>query len=403
METKQALEGVKVIDFSWVVAGPTATKCLGDHGATVIKVESLNRLGLYRSLAPYAAGIPGVNRSLPFTAYNTSKYGITLNLNHQRGVEVCKRLVAWADVVIESFTAGTMERWKLGYEDLSEVKPEIIMVRASIQGQTGPRSRQPGLGTMMQGSAGYTHLVGWPDRPPVQPSVPITDFISAWYIVIITLAALDYRFRTGKGLYVDLSQLEAGISALSPAVLDYSANRRLQGRVGNRSSRACPHGVFRCRGDDRWCAISISQDKEWESFCRVVNRRWTEDSRFATLIGRKENEDELERLIEEWTLGFSAEEVMTKLQQANVPAGVVENCQDLANDPQLRYRQHFRTVEHPEIGSYINATPSFRLSKTPCKFRPSPCLGEHNHYVYKEILGMSDEEFVDLLAEGVFS
>ena len=207
---------------------------------------------------------------------------------------------------------------------------------------------------------------------------------------------------TIKGVYIDMSQSEAGISALSPAILDYSANNRSQGPIGNRSSCACPHGGFRCRGDDRWCAISISEDKEWESFCRVVGRGWTEDPRFTTLIARKENEDELERLVEEWTLGFSAEEVMTKLQEAGVPAGVVQNCQDLASDRQLRYRQHFRTVEHPEIGSFTNATPSFRLSKTPCKLKPSPCLGEHNDYVYKEILGMSDEELVSLLAEGVF-
>ena len=179
METKQALDGVKVIDFTWVVAGPLATKYLGDHGATVIKVESMNRLGIYRSYAPYAGGIPSVNRSLAFTAWNTSKYGITLNLNHPRGVDICKRLVAWADVVIENFTAGTLERWELGYEDLRKVKPEIILIRASMQGQTGPYAKQPGLGIMMQASGGYTHLIGWPDRPAVQPSVPMPDFISA--------------------------------------------------------------------------------------------------------------------------------------------------------------------------------------------------------------------------------
>jgi len=402
METKQALDGVKVIDFTWVVAGPLATKCLGDHGATVIKVESMNRLGLYRAYGPYAGGIPGVNRSYAFTAYNTSKYGITLNLNHPRGVDICKKLIAWADVVTENFTAETMERWGLGYENLRKVNSEIIMIRASMQGQTGPRAKQPGLGIMMQASGGYTYLIGWPDRPPLQPSVPMTDFVGAWHLVIITLAALDYRSRTGKGLYVDLSQSEAGISALAPAILDYSANKRSPRPVGNRSPYASPHGVFCCYGDDRWCAISISDDEEWESFCRVVDRRWTEDHKFATLVERKQNEDELERLVEEWTLGFSAEEVMTRLQEAGVPAGVVESPQGLASDPQLRYRQHFRTVEHSEIGSYINAAPSFRLSKTPCKLKPYPCLGEHNHYVYQEILGMSDEEFVSLLEEGVF-
>ena len=154
-------------------------------------------------------------------------------------------MVAWADVVIENFTAGTLERWELGYEDLRKVKPEVILIRASMQGQTGPYAKQPGLGIMMQASGGYTHLIGWPDRPPVQPSVPMPDFVSAWYMVIITLGALDYRSRTGKGVYIDMSQSEAGISALSPAILDYSANNRSQGPIGNRSSCACPHGGFR--------------------------------------------------------------------------------------------------------------------------------------------------------------
>lgn len=199
-----------------------------------------------------------------------------------------------------------------------------------------------------------------------------------------------------------LSQLEAGITALAPAILEYSANQRNTGPIGNRSPRAAPHGVFRCRGDDRWCAISISQDSEWESFCRVVARPWAREAKFDTLMGRKQNEDELERLIGEWTMGFFAEEVMSMLQKNSVPAGVVQNSRDLANDPQLSYRKHFQSVKHAEMESYVNADLSFRLSKTPGRITPAPCLGEHNHYIYKEILGMSDEEFVSLMEDGVF-
>ncbi|MFC1904839.1 CaiB/BaiF CoA transferase family protein [Chloroflexota bacterium] len=402
METPQALDGLKVLDFTWVVSGPTATKCLGEYGATIIKVESNNRLGLYRSYAPYAGGVPGMNRGYAFAWYNSNKYGITLNLNHPRGVEVCKQLIAWADVVVENFTAETMERWNLGYEELRKVNRQIIMIRASIQGQKGPYTKQPGFGTMMQAAGGYTHLIGWPDRAPIQPSVPVPDFVAAWYIVILTMAALDHRSRTGEGTYIDLSQLEAGITALTPAILEYSANQRNMGPIGNHSPRTTPHGVFRCRGDDRWCAISISQDSEWESFCRIINRPWAREEKFATLMGRKQNEDELERLVEEWTMGFSSEEVMSMLQKNSVPAGVVQNSWDLANDPQLGYRKHFRNVKHTEMESYVNADFSFRLSKTPGRITPAPCLGEHNHYIYKEILGMSDEEFVSLMEDGVF-
>jgi benzylsuccinate CoA-transferase BbsF subunit len=402
METPQALDGLKVVDFTWVVSGPTATKCLGYYGATIIKVESNNRLDLYRSYAPYAGGVPSVNRGYAFAWYNSSKHGITLNLNHPRGVEVCKKLIAWADVVVENFTAETMERWNLGYEELKKVNQQIIMIRASMQGQKGPYAKQPGLGTMMQAAGGYTHLVGWPDRAPIQPSVPVPDFVAAWYIVILILAALDNRSRTGEGTYIDLSQFEAGIAALAPAILEYSANPRNMGPIGNRSHRAAPNGVFRCRGDDRWCAISISKDSEWESFCRVVDRPWVREEKFATLMGRKQNEDELERLVEEWTTGSSAEEVMRVLQKNGVPAGVVQNSRDLANDPQLGYRKHFKSVKHEEMGTYINADSSFRLSETPGRITPAPCLSEHNYYIYKEILGMSDEEFVSFMEDGVF-
>lgn len=402
METPQALNGLKVLDFTWVVAGPTATRCLGEYGATIIKVESNNRLGLYRSYAPYAGGIPSVNRGYGFAWYESNKYGITLNLNHPRGVEICKKLVAWADVMVENFTAETLERWNLGYEELKKVNRQIILIRASMRGQKGPYAQQPGLGNMMQAAAGYTHLIGWPDRAPIQPSAPIPDFVAAWYIVILTLAALDHRSRTGEGTYIDLSQMEAGVAALAPVVLEYSANRRNMGPTGNRSPHAAPHGVFRCRGNDRWCAISISQDSEWKSFCRVVNRSWVREEKFATIKGRKQNEDELERLIEEWTMDSSAEEVMSVLQKNGVPAGVVQTPRDLVNDLQLGYREHFKSVEHVEMGTYFNADFSFRLSETPGKFTPAPCLGEHNYYVYKEILGLSDEEFVRLMEDGVF-
>lgn len=400
---EQALEGLKVLDFTWVIAGPTATKCLADHGATVIKVESRKRLCIYRSMAPYAAGVAGVNRSYAFNSYNTSKLGITLDLTNLRGIQVCKRLVAWADVVVENFTAGTMDKWGLGYEELKKVNPQIIMMSASLQGQKGPWASQPGFGIMMQASAGYTRLIGWPDRPPVQPSVAITDFVGAWYINVLILAALDYRERTGDGVYIDMSQLEAGVSALSPAVLEYTANRRRIEPQGNRSEDSSPHGAFRCVGDDCWCVISISQDSEWESFSRVIGCPWARDPRFSTLAGRRQNEDELEKLIEAWTIESTSGYLMSILQAAGVQSGTVATTRDLTEDPQLQHREHFRTVIHPEIGKYVNAATSFRLSKTPQQIGPAPCLGEHNYHVCREILGMSDDEYISLLEDSILN
>jgi len=402
MKNTRPLEGLKVIDFGWVVAVPTATKCLGAYGATVIQVESKNRLGLYRSYAPYAGGIRSVNRGYAFAWYNSNKMGITLNLKHPKGVGVFKKLVKWADVVIENFTAGTMENWKLGYDELQKINPRLIMLQASIQGQKGPHAAQSGLGTMMQAAGGFTNLVGWPDRAPVQPSVPIPDFIGAWYMVVLILSALDYRNRTGQGTYVDLSQLEGGVSNLAPAILDYSANQQNMGRLGNRSLDMAPHGIFRCKGDDRWCAVTVSSDAAWAALCKVIDRPWTKDARFSTVSGRKQHEDELEKLIEEWTMTLPPEEVMTVLQKSGVAAGVVQNAADLKKDPQLAHRNHFKNIEHPEMGAYVNADFSFRMSETPGKFSASPCLGEHNQYVYQEILGMSDEEFVELTQDGAF-
>ena len=402
MEETRPLEGLKVIDFGWVVAVPTATKCLGAYGATVIGVESKNRLGLYRSYAPYAGGIRSVNRGYAFAWYNSNKRGVTLNLKHPKGVETFKKLVKWADVVIENFTAGTMDNWKLGYDELKKINPKLIMLQASIQGQKGPHAMQSGLGTMMQAAGGFTNMVGWPDRAPVQPSVPIPDFIGAWYMVTLILSALDCRNRTGQGTYIDLSQLEGGVSNLAPAILDYAANKENMGRLGNRAISTAPHGIFRCKGDDRWCAITVSQDSEWAALCQAINRPWTKDAKFTTALGRKQNEDELEKLIGQWTAGFPPEEVMTILQKNGVPAGVVQNAHDLVKDQQLNHRKHFKNVEHPEMGTYVNADFSFRMSEAPSQFTASPCLGEHNQYVYQEILGMSDEEFIELTQDGAF-
>lgn len=404
MQTTLPLEGIKVIDFSVVISGPYATKYLADHGAEVIKVESAFGAEALRQSAPYKDNIVDMDHALLFAKLNSNKLGITLNLNHPRGVEIARRLVAWADVVVESFTPGTMKRWGLGYDDLKEVKPDIIMVSTNSQGQTGQYARHLGFGYQAAALAGYVNLTGWPDREAVGPTAAYTDYIAPWFVVIATLAALHYRHRTGRGLFIDISQLEDGVLFLSPAILDYVVNGRVQSRMGNRSTMAVPHGAYRCRGDDRWCAIAVFTEEEWEAFSRVIgDPEWTKDAKFATFHARKENEDELDKLVNDWTVNFSAEEVMSKMQAAGVPAGVVQNTQDLHDDPQLRHREYFRMVNHPKIGNYTCALAPFRLSQTPAQIRrPAPCLGEHNEYVYTKLLGISDDGFVQLLGQGAF-
>jgi crotonobetainyl-CoA:carnitine CoA-transferase CaiB-like acyl-CoA transferase len=398
----QALCDIKFLDFGMSITGPIVGKYFSDHGATVVKVESKERIDISRTYVPMAGNIPGINRCGWFDQYNTGKYSIGLNLNRPGGIELAKRLVAWADVVSNNFTAGMMEKWGLGYQDLVKIKPDIVMISMGLFGQTGPLAKQSGFGTMMQAAAGFTYPIGWPDRPPTGTSCPYTDFIGIWYAIVAILSALDYRSRTGKGQYIDLSQHEAGVTFLSPAILDCTINDRVVPSMGNRSSYAAPHGAYRCEGDDRWCVIAVSNDEEWQAFCRVLgNPEWTKDVKFSTHLGRKKNEDELDQMIEGWTSRKPAEEVMLKLQEAGVPAGVVETGEDFHKDPQLKHRNRFVRLDHPEMGVHVYEDSSWRLSKTPAEIRRSPLFAEHNEYVYKKILGLSDEELSRLLVTGV--
>jgi len=278
------------------------------------------------------------------------------------------------------------------------------MLRTSMQGQTGPHSHLAGTGVNLVGITGFAHLCGWPDRDPSQPYGPYTDAVAAHICGALLIAALDYRRRTGKGQLLDISQFEAGVNFIAPAMMDYFINHRVANRMGNYSPCAAPHAAYRCRGQDKWCTIAVFTDAEWHAFCRVIgNPSWTKKARFATFQGRKKHELELDRLVEEWTINYTPEEVMTMMQKEGVPAGIVQTIEDLHNDPHLKHRGHYWTINHREIGQFSCFGQLAKLSKTPALGRmPSPCLGEHTEYVCREILKLSDEEFVQLLSEGVF-
>jgi benzylsuccinate CoA-transferase BbsF subunit len=397
-------DGIKILDFSWVLAGPLASGYLAKHGATVVKIEGVDRPDLLRTSGPYKDGISGVNRSGMYATINSNKLSMGLNLKHPKGIEVAKKLVAWADVVNENFTPGSMEGWGLGYEDLKKIKEDVIMLRSSNQGQTGPHATRRGFGIQLVSQVGFNSVTGWPDRGPTSSYIGYTDFVAPRFAAIALITALIYRHRTGKGLCIDISQLEACEEFLAPLILDYTVNGREPHAVGNVCAYAVPHGAFRCKGIDRWCAISVFTDKEWKAFCDASNHpEWMEDPKFAELSSRKNHEDELNNLIEEWTLSFEAEEIMNLLQEAGVPAGVVKNGQDLLDDPQLNFRNHVWWLQHEEIGLFPHMGAPIVLSETPAEARmPSPLLGGHTEYVCREILKLPDEEFVMLLSEGVF-
>jgi benzylsuccinate CoA-transferase BbsF subunit len=401
---KQIFEGVKVVEFAWLVVGSFIDSFLANHGATVIKVESSARPDTLRTTPPFQGNKPGLNRSGWFAKYNPNKYGISLNLNNPKAHGIVEKLIKCGDVVSESFAPGVMDKLGLSYEEIAKIKPDIIMISASAQGQTGPRARLPSYGMHLSSLAGFVYLTNWPDREPAMVYGAYTDFIAPYFGATALAATLDYRRRTGKGQYIDLSQYQCAVHFLSPIILDYEVNRRVNERMGNRCPYAAPHGIYRCRGEDEWCVIAVFTDEEWEAFCRVLDHpRWTENPKFHSLMKRKQNEDELDQLVEEWTCKYLAEEAMDRMQRAGVPAGAVRDNEGLYRDPQLNYRHHFMQLNHPEMGIYTTESLPFSLSSTPPEIeRASPCLGQDNYYVYTELLGMSDDEFIQYTEEGVF-
>jgi benzylsuccinate CoA-transferase BbsF subunit len=402
---KQIFEGVKVAEFAWSGVGPFPMSYLGSYGATVIHAESAKRPDVLRAVGPYKDGIPGVNRG-HFTYRTINKYGLSLDLNHPKGRDVAHRLIEWADVVAEAYTPGVMAKWGLGYENVKKFKPDIIYYSTCAMGQTGPYSPMPGFGAQLTAMSGFSLVTGWPDRLPTVPYGATTDVMNCWLAISVIISALDYRRRTGKGLYIDLSQYEGALHWFAPAILDYGVNKREMVRTGNRDPIAAPHGVYRCQGYDKWCAITIFNDEEWQAFCRVIgNLKWTKEEKFATILGRKENEDELDKLVEEWTIGHTADEVMKLMQNEGIAAGAVLNAEGCFNDPQLQLRHVNVKVTHSEIGDYhaMNIAGFTKLSKVPFEVKlPAPCVGEHNEYVCTNLLKMSDEEFIQLHNEGVF-
>lgn len=398
----KVLDDVKVVGFTFGAAGPLTTSILAAYGATVITIESRKRLDFSRQTLPFIGNVSSPDRALTYLLVNTGKQAVTLNLKHPASRRLVERIVQWADVVVESFAGGVMASLGLAYEDLSKIKPDIIMVSEAIFGQTGPWTHLPGYGTPLTSATGFPHLTGFPDQSPQLPGRAFTDYITPRAAVLSLVAALDHRRRTGEGQYVDVSQLEAAIPFLTPLLLDYQVNGRELGRMGNRSTCAAPHGVYRCKGDDKWCAITVFGDEQWDSFCQVLGRpAWTRNREFGTLLGRLDNNDRLDKLVETWTVTRTPQEVTDLLQAAGIAAGAMQAGEELGSDPQLRHRGFFWKMGNPETGTLEYSGMPARMSRTPYTMSPAPALGQHNEPVFTEIAGLSDEEFVRCLEEGV--
>ena len=393
------LADLKVLDFSWVGVGPITTKYLADHGATVVRVESHARLDVVRLGPPWHDAKPGIEQSQFYASYNTSKYGIALDLSRPEARAIARRLAAWADVVVESFTPHVLRGWGLGWDDLRLLNPRLVMMSTCLQGQTGPHAEYPGFGQLMAALSGFYEISGWPDRAPAPPYGAYTDFIVPRLAATALLAAIDHQRRTGEGQYLDVSQFEASLHFLAPALLHHALDGTVARRDGNASDHAAPHGAYPCAGDDRWIALSVRGETEWRAFCRVLDRvEWETDPRFATHAARVAAREALDAFVAAATAAWDVHELAARLQAAGVAAGPVASALDLHADPVLAGWGFFEWLEHPERPSAPYEGHALRLAETPGRLRTAaPALGEHTALVLRELLGMSDAEIARLV------
>ena len=425
------LEGVRVADLTWLLAGAGGPRLLASLGAEILRIEWRERLDFLRYMPPFAPmqdeetkksgamelnslskdSVRSVNRSGYFNDINAGKKGLSLNMGHPKGRELFKRIVAVSDVVVEAFTAETMRKWGLGYEQLKEIKPDIIYIQQPGWGYKGPYVKFASYGPIAQAVSGLTEQSGLPSpRPPAGWGYSYMDWSGAYYCALTMLCAIYYKKRTGKGQYIDCSQVEPGIYMTGTALLDAMINKRSSQRTGNRSPNtpAAPHGAYRCTGDDRWIAIAVTNEEEWRAFVQVMGQPdWALDARFTSLAARIVNQDELDQLVTEWTHDKDAFALQDQLQPAGVPAGVCQTAQDrLERDPQLKHLEWLIPLPHSEIGTWPVKDVPFHFTKATVNQggpteRAAPCYGEDSDYVYGELLQLSQEERDELVKEGV--
>jgi benzylsuccinate CoA-transferase BbsF subunit len=391
--------GLAVLELGVGAAGPVATRSFAEQGARVVRVESARRPDFLRLLQPGA----GLDAQPMFALLNAGKESLALDLARPEAREIALRLVDWADVLVENFSPGVLERLGLDPELLRRRNPALVIARGCLFGQTGPQRDYPGFGGQGSAIAGFNFLTGWADREAIGPYATITDSLSPRYLALAVAAALLERRRPGRGRTIDLSQIETGVYSLSEMVARQSAGAEPPVRRGNRSEHAAPHGVYPCRGEDRWVAIAVRDDAQWRAFVGCLGEpAWATDPRFDATSGRLAHQEELDRRIASWTRERDATELAEKLQAAGVEAGPVQHFLDLLDDPQLAHRDHFRRLRHAQLGELACERSGLRLSASPGRLeRPGPLLGEHSRAVLGELLGFTDEEIARLEREGV--
>jgi benzylsuccinate CoA-transferase BbsF subunit len=386
-------------------AGPHLTQWLAVMGAEVIKVETHLRLDFMRMI-----GVPpGIDRSnfnagTAFASLNCGKKSITLNMNQPRALELAKNIIKISDIVTENFGGAILERWGLSYEELKKLKPDIIYYAGSGYGRSGPHRSRPSYAEIVEAYDGSTYLNGYLGGEPATVGVsPWTDATQAMHGAFAIMAALYHRNRTGEGQYIDAAMIEGSANFLGEMVMGYTMNGELGERLGNRDKVMAPHGCYRCKGNDEWVAIAVGSQAEWEAFVKAIGSpAWSERTEFRDEASRRQNQDELDKLIEAWTREHHQYEIMETLQKVGVAAGASLNIKDLVTDPQLKARQFFVDIEHPVIGNITLAGLPWRHNgKEKGNYSCPPLLGEHNDYVFGDLLGLTGEEIARLKEEKV--
>jgi len=398
------LQGIRVADFSWVGAGPFLTKPLADHGADVVKVESRTRLDPIRSMSPFRDGVRGTERSGYFANRNSSKRSICLDLKDAHGHELALRLIGCSDVVVNNFSPGTMDRLGLGYDAAKAVRPDVIYLEMPMMGTEGPQRDCRGYGLTIGAAGGILGLTGYDDRPPVGTGTNYPDHVpNPLHGAVAVLAALHKRQRTGQGEYIEVSQLESTINAIGPAIVAAAAGEPVS-RVGNRDDVAAPHGVYRCAGDDEWCAIAVFTDDQWAA-CRAAlpHPGWADHPEFDAVDGRRRGRELLDDMLGQVTTRWNADRLAGELTARGVPASPVLRADQLvASDEQLAARGHWVRLEHPVMGASVYDGIPYRLSATPGHLRSAaPLLGADTRAVCIELLGVAEDTYDELVSEGV--
>lgn len=409
-----ALTGLRILDMTQVAVGPYATLLLGFMGAEVIKVESCARMDLSRGSARprpggeglYPGGEPGErpwNRAGYYVHRNGNKRSLTLDVTTARGKELCLRLVALCDVLIENYRASVMERLGLGYDVVSQVNPRLIYVKISSQGATGPEKEYASLGSTLEQTAGLASITGYADGKPLMTNETYPDPVVGLLAVGAVMAGLRQRRKTGKGTCIDLAQREVTAMLLGEALVDYAYTGRVAQPLGNRHPLCVPQGVYPCQGEDMWLAIAVGSDAEWQGLCQAIGQpTLAHDPRFATFLARHQHQEALDSILTAWTQTQEHYQAMHLLQAHGVPAGAVLTGGETLVDPHLVARGFWDVVDHPEVGTYRQVTTPWHLSRSARQAtQPAPALGEHNQYVLGELLGLSHAEMAALEAQGI--